>query len=346
MYKIVIIFVILLARISFIQGQQNNILPQAIKWYSLEEAQKLVKENPKKILIDFYTEWCGPCKMMFKNTYSNPVIINYINNNFYPVKFNAEGSDTVLFKDSTYYNNGYDKEKTGRNSTHSLTYILSNLNNSIKYPSTTFLDENLNVLTVVQGVIAPNEFLSILIFFAEDVYKNIDFNAFNKNYINTFDTIPEIQKINWVSFEKALEIQKSEKKKILLYLYGEWNYSSKIMFNTTFSNQFISDYINKNFICVNFNSISQDTLKYKDKIFINENKGHPFHQFPVFLLQGVMKMPSSVLFDEEGNIITPIPGYFDPINYEVILNFFGGNIYKDKNTSWTQFKKDFSGFVK
>ena len=35
-----------------------------IKWMSLTEAAKAQEKNPKKIMMDVYTNWCGPCKMM------------------------------------------------------------------------------------------------------------------------------------------------------------------------------------------------------------------------------------------------------------------------------------------
>ena len=39
------------------------------------------------------------CKLMDKQTYSHPIISKYINENFYAVKFNAEGNQTVNFYD-------------------------------------------------------------------------------------------------------------------------------------------------------------------------------------------------------------------------------------------------------
>ena len=37
---------------------------EKINWISLEKAVELQKKTPKKILIDMYTVWCGPCKML------------------------------------------------------------------------------------------------------------------------------------------------------------------------------------------------------------------------------------------------------------------------------------------
>ena len=50
---------------------------QTINWVSIDEAQELNKKEPRKILVDVYTHWCGPCKMMMKYTFSNAWIIDY-----------------------------------------------------------------------------------------------------------------------------------------------------------------------------------------------------------------------------------------------------------------------------
>jgi len=94
-----------------------------INWLTLEEAQALNKTNPKKIMVDLYTEWCGPCKMMMKQTFTDPALISYINENFYAVKFNAESQAPVTFKGKLYSNPTFNPAKTPRqrNAVHEYT---------------------------------------------------------------------------------------------------------------------------------------------------------------------------------------------------------------------------------
>ena len=50
-----------------------------VNWLTWEEAQERNKKEPRKIFVDVYTQWCGWCKKMDKETFSNPEIIKYLN---------------------------------------------------------------------------------------------------------------------------------------------------------------------------------------------------------------------------------------------------------------------------
>jgi len=67
---------------------------QSINWVSMDEALELQQKTPRKILIDMYTSWCGPCKMLDRNTFTNKDLIAFVNEHYYAVKFNAEGNET------------------------------------------------------------------------------------------------------------------------------------------------------------------------------------------------------------------------------------------------------------
>lgn len=61
-----------------------------IQWMKFEEAIAANAKNPKMILVDVYTDWCGWCKKMDKETFTDPKVVEYINSKFYAVKMNAE----------------------------------------------------------------------------------------------------------------------------------------------------------------------------------------------------------------------------------------------------------------
>lgn len=72
----------------------NNVQGQeAIQWMKFEEAIAANAKNPKMILVDVYTDWCGWCKKMDKDTFTDPRVIAHFEKNFYAVKLNAEDTN-------------------------------------------------------------------------------------------------------------------------------------------------------------------------------------------------------------------------------------------------------------
>ncbi len=75
--------------------QKNSDDDSKIQWVTLDELQELNKTEPRKVFIDIYATWCGPCKMMDKKTFADPSIVEYVNQNYYAVKLNGEGKNKV-----------------------------------------------------------------------------------------------------------------------------------------------------------------------------------------------------------------------------------------------------------
>lgn len=79
------------------------IAQEKINWLTFEEAAAKTTQNPKMVFVDVYTDWCGWCKKMDKDTFSDPEVIAYINEHFYPVKMNAENKKRKFtFRDKEY----------------------------------------------------------------------------------------------------------------------------------------------------------------------------------------------------------------------------------------------------
>lgn len=93
---------ILIPIVAFVLSFQLQAQDQ-INWLKFEEAIAANEQNPKMILVDVYTDWCGWCKKMDKETFTDPAVIAHINQNFYAVKMNAEDSKrTFEFMGKTY----------------------------------------------------------------------------------------------------------------------------------------------------------------------------------------------------------------------------------------------------
>jgi thioredoxin-related protein len=137
-------------------------VPDTLNWISFEEAVALQAKQPRKILIDVYTDWCGWCKKMDKETYTDKSVIENLSKNYYLVRFNAEQKEDIAFRDKTLK---YKAEYKA----HEL--AISLLNGQMSYPSTAFLDEDMNLLTVVPGYLKPKDINPILVYFGENIYK-------------------------------------------------------------------------------------------------------------------------------------------------------------------------------
>ena len=176
-FRIILILSLLFSAAN-INAQHNQ-----INWVTIEEAQELMKKEPRKVLIDVHTKWCGPCKMMMKNTFTNPEIIDYINKHYYAVKFNAEGNEEVNFKGTIYKNPGYDPAKANsRNATHQFTRAIAPVNGRVAYPTIVYMDENFNILTPVQGYLKPDQLMPILKYFGDNAYRKMDWNTYLASY--------------------------------------------------------------------------------------------------------------------------------------------------------------------
>lgn len=135
-----------------------------IKWLTWQEATELSKVTPKKIFIDVYTDWCGWCKRMDATTFQDPKVVQYMNENFYAVKLNAEMKEEIQFNDHLFK-----WVSAGRNGVHTLAYSL--LEGKMSYPSFVTLNETFDRIAIMPGYKQPEQLLTELKFAAEEVYK-------------------------------------------------------------------------------------------------------------------------------------------------------------------------------
>ena len=89
--------------VLFSQNKSNSTTNKgSIKWLTMEEASKLNKEHPKKYWVNIHSETCRWCKKMDKETFTNEQVIQYINENYYPVRLSIHNQSDIQWNGKTY----------------------------------------------------------------------------------------------------------------------------------------------------------------------------------------------------------------------------------------------------
>ncbi len=174
---------ILLIVLFFTVGLANS---QGINWMTMNEALAAQKKEPKKIFMDVFTTWCGPCKMLDKNTFGDKEVIEYVNKNYYAVKFDAEGTEEVKYQNFTYTNPNYRAERKGRNSQHLFAHALK----VTAYPTVVFFRENGDLIQAVPGYRTPQQLEIFLKMIHSDDYLKVTtteaWETYQKEFKYTF----------------------------------------------------------------------------------------------------------------------------------------------------------------
>lgn len=154
----------------------SNANAQEVEWLSWNEAAELATtdKKPKKIFVDIYTDWCGWCKKMDKDTFQNEDVAAYMAENFYMVKLDGEGKEEIEFKGKTFK-----FVPSGRKGYHEFAAAL--MQGKMSYPTTVFLDEEMNMLSPIPGYQKPKPFLNIAKYFGENIYKSKDWKEYTSS---------------------------------------------------------------------------------------------------------------------------------------------------------------------
>nr|WP_299069798.1 DUF255 domain-containing protein [uncultured Allomuricauda sp.] len=146
---------------------------QSVQWLSWDEAVQLSQNDsqPKKMFIDVYTDWCGWCKKMDKDTFQNPEVAAYMQDNFYMVKMDGESKEPIDFQGKTFK-----FVPSGRRGYHEFAAAL--MQGKMSYPTVIFLDEDLKMLSPVPGYQKVEPFLQIARYFGDNIYKDQDWQSY------------------------------------------------------------------------------------------------------------------------------------------------------------------------
>jgi thioredoxin-related protein len=142
--------------------------------------------------------------------------------------------------------------------------------------------------------------------------------------------------ITWISFEKAVELNQTQPRKIFIDVYTSWCGWCKRMDATTFKDSTVMKYMNENYYAVKLDAERKDTVLYSGKTFIYKPE-YKAHELAISLLNGQMGYPSFVFLDEKMTLLSPLSGYQTVEQLMPALKYFGSDIYKTK--SWEDYSK-------
>ncbi len=328
---------------------QTIVEPSPVKWLTIEQADSLFEKNPKPMLIDVYTDWCGWCKYMMKTTFASKGIAGYINSNFYPVRFNAETFDTVVYQGKTYTNPGI-----GTKPKHDFAKYL--LKGRFSFPTIVYIDRKRNIFPV-PGYLEIKDIEPLLVYFSEDININASYDnwkiLYELNYPKVYkediakqDTanLPDTGGIvQYYTTEKASNLTLKNMKPLLIYFYTDWCQSCKVESGTVFKNKVISDLLNEKYNFVKFNAASQKTDTLFGDVLKGTGRGRP-HQLAYALLKQNFKFPAFVFISSERQKLNEMHGFLLPYQLEEVLSYFADEIYKTQK--FEEFIKTFHSKIK
>ena len=142
-----------------------------IKWMTIEEAELAQKKNPKKILVSVYATWCRWCKLEDSASFRHKEIAHYINQNFYPVKFNAESKAPLVFKGVRY--NFINEEN--RYVHEFAQYVLKG---KLSYPGIAFINETGYLIDAMNGYMDAYYMEAVLNYYGSSAYKTMKYREY------------------------------------------------------------------------------------------------------------------------------------------------------------------------
>jgi len=168
--KKIYIFIAFISLSSGVFAQKKTTsAKKEVEWLTIQEAYARTQKEPRKTIVDVYTAWCGWCKVMDRETYTNPEVIDYLNKNFYMVKLDAESKQDIIIGNTKYT---FDANSGANQAAIAL------LQGKMSYPTTVFLDAQYNMIQPLPGYLNAKAFHEIVTYLGGDYNKKEPFEQY------------------------------------------------------------------------------------------------------------------------------------------------------------------------